>query len=291
MPAQRHAVGRAHHFRPAQQVGNLLEGAVHHGEAVRVAERLQNRLDEPERQDKAGDRGGGVQRSAHVEVYPGGQHGDQRGRGNGHPRDVIAVGGAEPVFHGVPVGPDRRYEFPVGGRGLVERLDDLNPVDIFHNGGVHALPRVLNRGVALRVILGHGHVAKQPHRERGQRQKRHAPVQPEQVGGHEQRHEQIRGQFGDEVREGHLHLFHRVHDERLELAGGGLDHAAQRHTGQLGRDVRPDAFQDGEGRAVGEHGGRRAERHAPGLPQQGYQGEEEQAFRRRRTRIQIHDHV
>ena len=139
MPAQRHAVGRAHHFRPAQQVGNLLEGAVHHGEAVRVAERLQNRLDEPERQDKAGDRGGGVQRSAHVEVYPGGQHGDQRGRGNGHPRDVIAVGGAEPVFHGVPVGPDRRYEFPVGGRGLVERLDDLNAVDILYRSIIEYL--------------------------------------------------------------------------------------------------------------------------------------------------------
>ena len=85
--------------------------------------------------------------------------------------------------------------------GLIERLDDLDAVDIFHGDGVEVLARA---HIPLKFFLvadHHAHIHQKSHGYRDERNQPHPPVDGHYVHKQRDRRKQFGRHFGNDVRE------------------------------------------------------------------------------------------
>ena len=85
--------------------------------------------------------------------------------------------------------------------GLIERLDDLYPVNIFHGNGVEVLARA---HIPLKFFLvadHHAHIHQKSHGYRDERNQPHPPVNRHYVNEQSDGRKQFGRHFGNDVRE------------------------------------------------------------------------------------------
>ena len=144
----------------------------------------------------------------------------------------------------IPYLQNRCFESVHGGSGLVEGLDDLHTIHIFHNRAVHV-------GVGGHVLRHHiapanqhtvvDHIANHAGSERGER---HAPVDKKQIEDDKDRRQGAGNHLGNRMGNGNFQTVRIVHDKLLKLAGRFALYRSHRHFRHLPHDSGADIFDD-----------------------------------------------
>ena len=122
---------------------------------------------------------------------------------------------------------------------MIERLDDLNPIDVLHSGGTHILTCLNNSTVFFRVFLHLGHVTEHPDRYRNQGYQCHSPIQHKQVNNDGDGDKQVRSHFRDDMCQWDFHLLHALHHGRFQPTRRCIGQIAHGNMSQLVRHSPP----------------------------------------------------
>ena len=102
--------------------------------------------------------------------------------------------------------------------GLIERLDDLDTVDIFHGDGVEVLARAHIPPEFLFVADHHAHIHQKSHGYRDERNQPHPPVNRHYVNEQSDGRKQFGRHFGNDVRERRFNAVDTFQNGVLDLA-------------------------------------------------------------------------
>ena len=249
-------IGECHDLRAVllllgvEDCAHLSHGRAHLRESIHKVERRHDGRGHAQRQYDHRHKRLDRQRAVQIEQPAHGQHRQhlRREKGVGHGHTQLTA--PHPVVIILCIGPHLVDQTAVGLFALIERLDDLDAVDVLDHRAAHGV-RGLDRAViVLRVIAHDNHHEHERHGKYRQRQKRQPPVQREQIDHREQRRGNVGRHLRKEMRQRRLHALHLIHNDLLQMAAGGIHHRAQRQTRQLGEQLLPDDLEDAERRPV-----------------------------------------
>ena len=247
MARKRHRRAAVLLFLCAEDLVYLPHGSAHLGQRVHKVERRHDGSRHAQCQNDDGQEGLGAQTAVQPQQPARRQDGQHLRREEAvshghaqlallHPVDIIL--GIVPYFFG---------QACIRFLSLVERLDDLDAVDVLDEGAAHLIGGLHRAGIVLAVAAHDGHHEEECHREHHQAQQRQPPVQHKQIHDGQHRGGDVRGHLREQMCQGRFHAVHLVHDGLLQLAAGGVHHGAQ---GQLGQQHLPDGLEDVVGRFV-----------------------------------------
>ena len=133
---------------------------------------------------------------------------------------------------------------------LIERLDDLDAVDIFHGDGVEVLARAHIPPELLFVADHHAHIHQKSHGDGDERNQPHPPVDGHYVNEQRNGRKQFGRHFGNDVRERRFNAVDTLQNGVLDLAARPRKNVAERHAREFVAGVRAHIGDDGERRLV-----------------------------------------
>ena len=204
-------LGRTIQIRLGQYGSNFSGDSSNFRKIIRQKDSCNQWPHNAKRKNGNGDKVRSRQRAVHIEQASHRQHTNQYGRPNRHHQSRIALGGFHPVQHEIHALTDSLCKLSIGGSTLIERLDDLNPIDVLHSGGAHILTCLNNSTVFFRVFLHLGHVTEHPDRYRNQGYQCHSPIQHKQVNNDGDGDKQVRSHFRDDMCQRDFHLLHTLY--------------------------------------------------------------------------------
>ena len=182
------------------------------------------------------------------------QRADEGGGEQGEAQLHGGKGGGQPFHHEGAEIVDGGGVLLIADAGTAEGLDDLNALDVLHDGAVHVVGGlVIFLEVLAADLEGQAH-AEEGQGERHQRGQRQTPVDAQQRDDADDRQHHMARALGDHVGQGRLQIFDLVHHHALDLADGVVLYVAQRRVEEAVGQPQAQTLQNGIGHGVGGAG-------------------------------------